>query len=168
MPYYLAQHQSAWGPVFLLHDQNSIFALSLPGTDKQDFLARYKKEIITQETTPSNLSQKCFFQLDEYFSGKRQSFDLVTQQAGTAFQQKVWRALTKIPHASTASYKDIAEKIKHPKAYRAVGMANNKNNIPIIIPCHRVIGHNKKLVGFAGGLALKQKLLRHEQDACLV
>lgn len=162
---YFAQHQSDWGHIFLLHNQEYILALSLPGTSKQKFLTQHKKQTIVQETTPTALSKQCFAQLDEYFSGKRQNFDLPAQQAGTEFQQKVWQALTKIPHGQTASYKEIAENINHPKAYRAVGMANNKNNIPIIIPCHRVIGHNKKLVGFAGGLDLKQKLLRHEQAA---
>lgn len=103
-------------------------------------------------------------ELEEYFLGRRQSFDISLTPCGTPFQQKVWQALQKIPYGRTASYKDIAEEIKNAKAYRAVGMANNKNPIVILIPCHRIIGHNGKLVGFAGGLGLKQKLLDLEQS----
>lgn len=103
-------------------------------------------------------------QLDEYFSGTRKSFDIKLAPAGTTFQQSVWQALQKIPYGQTASYKDIAEKINNPKAFRAVGMANNKNPIAIIIPCHRVIGSNGNLVGYAGGLDLKQQLLELEKN----
>lgn len=103
-------------------------------------------------------------ELEEYFSGRRQSFDISLNPSGTPFQQRVWLALQQIPYGRTKSYKDIAEEIKNAKAYRAVGMANNKNPIIILIPCHRVIGCNGKLVGFAGGLNLKQKLLDLEQN----
>ena len=103
-------------------------------------------------------------QLEEYFSGTRKSFDIKLAPAGTAFQQSVWQALQKIPYGRTASYKDIAEKIHNSKAFRAVGMANNKNPIAIIIPCHRVIGSNGRLVGYAGGLDLKQQLLELEKN----
>lgn len=102
-------------------------------------------------------------QLKEYFLGKRKNFDIKLAPAGTAFQQSVWQALQKIPYGQTRSYKDIAEEINNSKAVRAVGMANNKNPIAIIIPCHRVIGSNGNLVGYAGGLNLKQKLLELEK-----
>ena len=105
-------------------------------------------------------------QLREYFAGQRTSFDLPLEPAGTDFQKAVWRALVGIPYGQTKSYKDIALAAGCPKGYRAVGMANNKNPIAIIIPCHRVIGSNGKLVGYAGGLDIKEKLLKLEQ-ACV-
>lgn len=102
-------------------------------------------------------------QLDAYFKGIRKYFDLPLQLKGTDFQLKVWQELSSIPYGSTCSYKDIAQKIHHPKAYRAVGMANNKNPFPIIIPCHRVIDSQKQLTGYAGGLNIKKFLLQLEQ-----
>ena len=103
-------------------------------------------------------------QLDEYFQGKRTTFSLPFKLTGTPFQLAVWKELQNIPYGQTTSYKEIAQKINKPKAYRAVGMANNKNPLPIIIPCHRVIGSNGKLIGFAGGLKLKNYLLELEKS----
>lgn len=98
-------------------------------------------------------------QLNEYFSGKRQSFSIKLDFTGTEFQQAVWRALLTITYGETRSYGQIAQQIGHPKAVRAVGAAIGKNPIAIIVPCHRVIGSNGKLTGFAGGLAAKTILL---------
>lgn len=103
-------------------------------------------------------------QLDEYFQGKRTIFSLPFKLTGTPFQLAVWKELQNIPYGQTTSYKEIAQKINKPKAYRAVGMANNKNPLPIIIPCHRVIGSNGKLIGYAGGLKLKNYLLELEKS----
>ncbi|WP_303297225.1 methylated-DNA--[protein]-cysteine S-methyltransferase [Megamonas funiformis] len=103
-------------------------------------------------------------QLDEYFQGKRTTFSLPFKLTGTPFQLAVWKELQNIPYGQTTSYKEIAQKINKPKAYRAVGMANNKNPLPIIIPCHRVIGSNGKLIGYAGGLNLKNYLLELEKS----
>ena len=102
-------------------------------------------------------------QLNEYFVGQRQVFDLPLDFEGTEFQQKVWQALLTIPFGETRSYKQIAEQIGNVKAVRAVGAANGKNPISIITPCHRVVGANGKLVGFAGGLENKDVLLQLEQ-----
>ena len=102
-------------------------------------------------------------QLDEYFAGNRKQFDIPIKLEGTDFQIKVWKELLKIPYGETCSYLDIAKRIGNPKASRAVGMANNKNKIIIIVPCHRVIGSNKKLVGYACGLEVKEKLLELER-----
>lgn len=102
-------------------------------------------------------------QLQEYFAGKRQQFNLPLDFEGTEFQQKVWQALLNIPFGETRSYKDIAEQIGNVKAVRAVGAANGKNPISIIAPCHRVVGANGKLVGFAGGLENKDLLLKIEK-----
>ena len=103
-------------------------------------------------------------QLDEYFQGKRTTFSLPFKLIGAPFQLAVWKELQNIPYGQTTSYKEIAQKINKPKAYRAVGMANNKNPLPIIIPCHRVIGSNGKLIGYAGGLNLKNYLLELEKS----
>ena len=103
-------------------------------------------------------------QLDEYFQGKRTTFSLPFKLTGTPFQLAVWKELQNIPYGQTTSYKEIAQNINKPKAYRAVGMANNKNPLPIIIPCHRVIGSNGKLIGYAGGLKLKNYLLELEKS----
>lgn len=110
----------------------------------------------------TDLIKECFKQLKEYFEGNRRAFDLPIETRGTEFQKKVWDELLKIPYGKTKSYKDIAIAIGNEKACRAIGMANNKNHIPIIIPCHRVIGSNGKLVGYAGGLNVKEKLLNIE------
>ena len=101
-------------------------------------------------------------QLNEYFSGQRKVFDLPLDFEGTEFQQKVWQGLLTIPFGETRSYKQIAEQLGNVKAVRAVGAANGKNPISIIAPCHRVVGANGKLVGFAGGLENKDILLKLE------
>ncbi|WAH55602.1 methylated-DNA--[protein]-cysteine S-methyltransferase [Pseudomonas silvicola] len=102
-------------------------------------------------------------QLDEYFAGRRETFDLELDFAGTAFQVQVWQALLRIPFGETRSYLDIALQLGNPKAVRAVGAANGRNPISIIAPCHRVIGSSGSLTGFAGGLAAKQYLLNLER-----
>lgn len=101
-------------------------------------------------------------QVIAYLEGKRTDFDLPLSPAGTLFQKRVWDALLTIPYGTTISYKELAALAGNAKACRAVGMANNRNPIPLIIPCHRVIGANGKLVGYGGGLPLKQKLLTLE------
>ena len=102
-------------------------------------------------------------QLMEYFSGQRKTFNLPLAPKGSPFQLKVWKALLDIPYGETRSYKDIAIAAGNPKASRAVGMANNRNPISIIIPCHRVIGLDGKLVGYGGGLPVKEYLLALEK-----
>ncbi|WP_300457806.1 methylated-DNA--[protein]-cysteine S-methyltransferase [Desulfobacula sp.] len=102
-------------------------------------------------------------QLDDYFKGDRTTFDLEMTIQGTAFQKKVWQELVKIPYGKTISYGELARRIGNPNASRAVGMANGKNPISIIIPCHRVIGKNGSLTGFGGGIDVKKKLLELEK-----
>lgn len=102
-------------------------------------------------------------QLEEYFSGKRTQFALPLAAKGTAFQQAVWQALCRIPFGETRSYQQLADEIGNPKAVRAVGLANGKNPISVIVPCHRVIGKNGQLTGYAGGVETKQRLLELEK-----
>lgn len=106
--------------------------------------------------------QGCWQQLDEYFCGKRKSFSLPLLLEGTDFQRQVWNRLTEIPYGKTISYQAVAEGINNPKAVRAVGQANNRNPIAILVPCHRVIGKNGGLTGYGGGLWRKEWLLAHE------
>jgi len=102
-------------------------------------------------------------QLDLYFKGQLKTFDLKLKLRGTTFQTRVWQRLADIPYGETISYGELAARVGNPKAARAIGMANGKNPIPIILPCHRVIGKNGSLVGFGGGLGVKQFLLDLEQ-----
>jgi methylated-DNA-[protein]-cysteine S-methyltransferase len=102
-------------------------------------------------------------QLNAYFGGESESFDLPLSPEGTPFQLQIWRKLCEIPYGETISYGEIARRIGNPKACRAVGLANGSNPIPIIIPCHRVIGSNGKLTGYGGGLPIKEKLLALER-----
>ena len=111
--------------------------------------------------------KKCVKELDEYFAGKRKHFSVRLERRGTDFQKKVWTALEKIPFGKTCSYEDIAIAVGSPKAVRAVGLANGKNPHWIVVPCHRVIGKNKQLTGYAGGLDRKKWLLEHEQKASI-
>ena len=121
-----------------------------------------EKEVEIKEETA--LMKKAIKEIKEYLEGKRNSFDLPLEPEGTEFQKMVWNVLREIPYGETRSYGEIAKLIGNEKASRAVGMANNKNPIMIIIPCHRVIGVNGKLVGYAGGLDVKEKLLNMEKN----
>ncbi len=110
----------------------------------------------------TQLIQQTYHELQEYFEGKRKIFDVPLNPQGTPFQTAVWEELKKIPYGQTKTYKEIAKAAGNEKACRAVGMANNKNPIAIIIPCHRVIGSNGEMTGYAGGLEIKKKLLNIE------
>ena len=111
----------------------------------------------------ASLFQEPIRQLRTYFAGQLETFDLALAPQGTPFQQKVWGELCRIPYGETISYGELAKRIGNPNASRAVGLANGSNPIPIIIPCHRVIGSNGKLTGYGGGLPIKEKLLALER-----
>ena len=118
------------------------------------------KGFVKQETA---LLKKAAGQMEEYFAGKRKEFSLPLALKGTEFQMSVWKALQSIPYGETRSYKDVAALVGNAKATRAVGMANNRNPVAIIVPCHRVIGYNGALVGYASGVEFKRLLLDLEQ-----
>ena len=118
---------------------------------------------IVETAVPSPLTALAAEQLQAYFAGTLQQFSLPLAVSGTVFQQQVWQALCTVPFAATCSYADIARQINNIKAVRAVGAANGRNPIAIIVPCHRVIGANGTLTGYAGGLDKKAWLLKHEQ-----
>ncbi len=139
--------------------------LEIEGTEEAITRVNFsEKRNIRDDKNLPPIIQECRKQLDEYFKGKRRTFSLALQLEGTDFQKKVWSELRKIPFGKTASYKDVAVAIGNEKAVRAVGGANGKNNIAIIIPCHRVIGADGDLVGFGGGLWRKVWLLNHEKS----
>ncbi|MCR4416355.1 MAG: methylated-DNA--[protein]-cysteine S-methyltransferase [Ignavibacteria bacterium] len=121
-----------------------------------------KKEDKSIQDSSSKIIQDCIKQLDEYFQGRRKSFDLKLNPAGTEFQRRVWKELLKIPYGKTLSYGDISKRIKNKSAVRAVGQAIGKNPISIVIPCHRVIGSDGSLTGYASGLWRKKWLLKLE------
>ncbi|MBR9790420.1 MAG: methylated-DNA--[protein]-cysteine S-methyltransferase [Gammaproteobacteria bacterium] len=135
--------------------------MAISADDKGITSIRFVSES-TAEASPSNLTQACCEQLEAYFDGRLTTFSVPLNASGTAFQQQVWRQLQAIPYGQTVSYGDIANDIGKPTASRAVGMANGKNPLTIIVPCHRVIGSNGKLTGYAGGLTRKQFLLALE------
>jgi methylated-DNA-[protein]-cysteine S-methyltransferase len=113
-------------------------------------------------TEPSPILHKCTEQLIEYFLGTRQVFDIPYHQSGTEFQEKVWAKLSEITYGATYSYTDLAKKLGDPKVTRAAASANGKNKLMILVPCHRVIGADRSLVGYAGGMPVKKWLLQHE------
>ena len=115
------------------------------------------------EARETPLLKACAQQLDAYFDGSLQTFDLPLVPKGTAFQTKVWQMLQTIPYGTTWSYKMLAEAVGSPRGYRAVGLANNRNPISILIPCHRVVGATGKLTGYGGGLSNKEYLLHLEE-----
>ena len=119
----------------------------------------------TDAVNPSGITARAKQQLQEYFDGERQQFDLPLQARGTKFQQQVWDALCSIEYGQTCSYSDIAVMIENPKAVRAVGAANGKNPLTIVVPCHRIIGRDGSLTGYASGTQRKSWLLNHEGDS---
>lgn len=118
----------------------------------------------SNSTKETNLLKESFRQLTEYFEGKRKQFDLLLLVKGTPFQKSVYAALQTIPYGEIRSYKEIANQIGNPKASQAVGQANNKNNLMIFVPCHRVIGSSGKIVGFGAGVEVQQYLLSLEKN----
>ena len=139
------------GPIEIVEEDGYIIKLGFSIDDKVE----------KEETSLIKVTYK---QIEEYLLGNRKKITVPIKLKGTEFQKKVWNALLEIPYGKTMSYKQIAEKIGNPKACRAVGMANHNNPIAIIVPCHRVIGNNRKLVGYAGGVEVKQKLLEIESN----
>ena len=148
-------YQSPIGVIEILGTDEAIYSILF---SENKLPVHYKKD-----ETPTVLVD-CYTQLDEYFKGERLEFTFPFIYEGTDFQQKVWSALTCIPYSRTGSYRDIAVFIGNEKAIRAVGSANGKNKLSIVIPCHRIIGSNGTLTGYAGGLWRKEWLLQHEKS----
>lgn len=137
------------GRLTILADDDSIYAITFSETDIEGL-------------TENELTKSVSKQLEDYFNGNLRDFDFPMQQKGTAFQQEVWQSLLQIPFGETTSYAKFSA--HNPLAIRAIAAANGKNNVAIVVPCHRVIGSNGKLVGYAGGLWRKQWLLQHDRE----
>lgn len=160
--YYAKKINSPIGELYLIANNEALVAIDNIASELYKKAQKMKKHIIL------DLTEK---QLNEYFCGARKEFDLPLAPVGTDFQHKAWRALMKIPYGKVWSYGEQAKYLKNPKASRAVGGANGKNPIPIIIPCHRVIGSNGKLTGYSGGMKMKVALLKlegHQLDGLLL
>jgi methylated-DNA-[protein]-cysteine S-methyltransferase len=148
--------------LYTTYHSTPVGLLRIQCSDKYIKAVLFAEEAKEQTSDEHKLLQTCARQLDEYFAGKRKEFTLPLNQDGTEFQVKVWNLLSKIPFGKTISYHTLAKQYGDLKAIRAVASANGKNNLAIIVPCHRVIGSDQSLTGYAGGLWRKRWLLEHE------
>ncbi|MBV9339645.1 MAG: methylated-DNA--[protein]-cysteine S-methyltransferase [Acidobacteria bacterium] len=148
--------ESPFGPLLLAANEAGLRQIAFPARNQPA-----PPEPGWQEDTQSLIAAS--EQLRRYFAGELEDFDLPLSPEGTPFQQQVWRELLNIPYGKTISYGELAARLGNPKASRAVGLANGSNPVPIVIPCHRVIGANGKLTGYGGGLHIKEKLLALER-----
>lgn len=146
--------------VYIDYFQSPIGTIELTASDKGVTSLYFKNS--HHKVNRCDLLDKVKVQLTEYFNGKRKAFDVALDLQGTSFQQQVWQQLLNVGFGKTDSYGSLAQKLNNPKAVRAVGAANGKNPVSIIVPCHRIIGSNGKLTGYAGGLDRKEWLLKHE------
>jgi methylated-DNA-[protein]-cysteine S-methyltransferase len=157
------------GPLFVGGSSEGVHRIDFV-TDRRDedeLVARLEREAGTAPRRDADAAEAATAQLREYFAGERREFSLPLAPRGTEFQRRVWLALREIPHGRTRSYGEIAETIGRPTASRAVGAANGRNPISIVVPCHRVIGASGDLTGYAGGMDRKRWLLNHEAEALI-
>jgi O-6-methylguanine DNA methyltransferase len=142
--------------------QSPIGPLGIAGNDQYISHILFEPPVIENTDQLPDVFRRCLEELEAYFAGSRQGFGFPMQQSGTDFQQSVWQQLLTIPYGTTISYMQLARQINNPKSIRAVGSANGSNHLPIVVPCHRVIGSNGALTGFGGGIWRKKWLLEHE------
>lgn len=154
-PMYATTMPSPLGPICLAGTDEGLTRVDFQHGDRP-------VDVIPSDQALPDYFDQVIAQLQAYFAGTRRDFSLPLAPPGTAFQQQVWQALRHIPYGSTTTYQDLAERLGKPTASRAVGSANGRNLIAIIIPCHRVIGRDGRLRGYTGGLHVKRKLLQHE------
>jgi len=152
------------GQMFAACSSKGLCRLNLSAVDIRRFNNWADRTFDTpvMENGSSPYIQEAVEQVNEYLNGKRRSFSIRLDLRGTVFQRRVWQALLQIPYGRTVTYRDVAAAVDNPRAVRAVGQANNKNPVAIIVPCHRVIGSDGSLVGYGGGLELKKRLLKLE------
>ena len=160
---YYTKFDSKICEMILVGDDNGLNQLRLNTDESKSSFNISDKWIYNNEFFSDTINQ-----INEYINGERKIFNIKLNIIGTDFQKKVWYSLCEIPYGEVKSYKDIAILISNPKAFRAVGMANSKNPLPIIIPCHRVIESNGKLGGFSSGLSIKKKLLNIELEFSII
>ncbi len=158
--YFYQSINSPLGKLHLVADQNFLVALYTEHDLKNEELSPLMR--VAKKSLENNILTQAKLELEEYFSGERIKFTVPLNPRGTQFQTQAWNALVKIPYGKVWSYGEQAKFLNKPQAQRAVGGANGKNPIPIIIPCHRVVGSTGKLTGFSGGMEMKIFLLKHE------
>ncbi|MBZ4646653.1 MAG: methylated-DNA/protein-cysteinemethyltransferase [Clostridia bacterium] len=163
---YFSEYVSPIGSLYVAASEEGICNIAFPGQYESDFMVWLQKNFNSIVQQKTDILRCAIAQLAEYFNRQRTVFTVPLHLIGTQFQRKVWNELIKVPYGTTVTYGYIASKIGNSKAGRAVGGANNKNPVPIIVPCHRIIGQGGKLVGYGGGLELKQKLLAIEGVKC--
>lgn len=174
MALYSKEITTPCGPLTLLCDGRALTAIRFgreadgrmmpaPKKGRSGAETHENEEPAQKERAARELLSQAAREIGEYFAGRRRAFTVPTAAAGTPFQQAVWNALKEIPYGETRSYGEIARQIGHPRASRAVGQANNRNPLPIVVPCHRVIGASGALTGYAGGLDIKVRLLELER-----
>lgn len=157
--YTFKKMNSPIGPLFILCDDKSLISILF---DEKELFDKYRSATIDEDSNHP-MCTLVEEQLTEYFNGERMEFSIPMNMHGTAFQMEVWNALRDIPYGTVKSYQEIAVEINRPLAVRAVGQANRRNSLPIIVPCHRVIGKNQALVGYAGDkIGMKEQLLKLE------
>lgn len=162
--YYDSREFPLLGRIYVAASEKGLCLLSLPSHPVESFfekvMVRFQPHFFTQNPVPF---QDLYQQLDRYLNGHKVVFKVALDVQGTPFQVQVWEALKDIPYGETRSYGEIARAVHSPRAYRAVGQANHNNPVPVVVPCHRVIGSGGGLVGFGGGLPVKEKLLDLER-----
>ena len=161
MTIYFKQWLSPVGEIFLYADDDHLLALTYADNHKKTVKRLQLNDAVKK---PSPVIQNTVDQLKEYFAGQRRDFDVPVKLCGTEFQKQAWQELRHIPFGQTVSYAQQAQKLRRPKAVRAVGTANGNNPISIILPCHRVIGTNGSMTGYAGRVEVKETLLTLEQS----
>ena len=154
---------SSLGVIRIASTEKGVCKIALPKESEEDFSRWLEAHFGPQNVIEDRSKNEAVLaELESYLAGELREFQSPLDLRGTEFQMKVWQELRAIPYGTTCSYRDIAERIGHPRAYRAVGAANRANPIPIIVPCHRVIGRDGSLTGYGGGLTMKERLLRLE------
>jgi O-6-methylguanine DNA methyltransferase len=160
---YYSIFDSSLGMVCIASTEMGVCKIALPKEGEADFFGWLRTRFGLQDVIEDKSKNEAVLaELESYLAGELREFQSPLDLRGTEFQMKVWREVKAIPYGTTCSYRDIAERIGHPRAYRAVGAANGANPIPIIVPCHRVIGRDGSLTGYGGGLTVKERLLRLE------
>lgn len=160
---YTTSVESKIGIIHLASTKRGVCKITIPGQTKKDFLSWIRKHFEEEEIVESvNENREIIAELDRYFDRKLVRFHAPLDQIGTEFEKKVWSQLKKIPYGTTITYKDLARRVGNPGAYQSVGRANAANPLPIVIPCHRIVGSGGRLVGYAAGIKTKEFLLRLE------
>ena len=151
------------GTVYVASTKKGVCGITIPASTRSDFMSWLRKHFVGLDLVESRReNEKIVGEMKRYFGGKLSKFSCRLDLRGTKFQRKVWSQLRRVPYGTTISYKQLAHRVKSPEGFQAVGRANATNPLPIVVPCHRVIGSDDDLVGYGAGIKTKEYLLRHE------